>query len=437
MKFVNILSVASLFLFVVVTGEVFFKEEFNDGWMNRWVYSEGKTPYSSWGKFVASPGKFHGDPSISTGLQTSQDARFYGISSGFLKSFTNMGKDLVLQFTVKFEQDIDCGGGYVKVLPKDLDQKGFNGESTYSIMFGPDICGSTKKVHVIFNYNGKNVEWKKELRCETDTLTHLYTLVVHPDLTYEVMIDQVVKESGRLDEDWDFLPAKEIPDPEQSKPEDWVDEKEIADPEDAKPEGWDDEPEMIPDPDAEQPEDWDVEEDGEWEPSRVPNPAYKGEWTPKMIPNPAYKGEWIHPMIPNPAYEEDANLYVRGDMGFVGIDIWQMKSGTIFDNIIVTDSLEEAQEFAAATFNAVKEEEKAQHAAAEEEKRKVREAEQKRLEEEQKAQLEAQAEASEEEVSDDEDEDDEGEDKFELSREERLKNIREMKRKNRDKKDEL
>jgi calreticulin len=340
---------------------------------------------------------------------------------------------------VKFEQDVDCGGGYIKVLPKDLDQNGFNGDAMYNIMFGPDVCGATKKVHAIFNYDGKNIEWNKELRCETDTLTHLYTLVIRPDLTYEVMIDQVVKESGRLDEDWDFLPSMEIPDPEQSKPEDWVDGKEIEDPEDAKPEGWDDEPEMIPDPEAEQTEDWDEDEDGDWEPSHVPNPAYKGAWTPRMIANPAYKGEWIHPMIPNPAYKEDANIYVQENIGFVGIDIWQMKSGTIFDNIIVTDSLDEAKAFAVATFDAVKEEEKAQHLAAEDEKRKVRETEQKRMEEQQKSQLEAEAEAENEEGTDDEEaeDDNEAEDEFEQSREERLKNIREMKRKSRNVKDEL
>jgi calreticulin len=69
------------------------------------------------------------------GLQTSQDARFYGISSKF-DSFSNEGKSLVIQFTVKHEQKIDCGGGYVKVYPADTDQKGLTGDSPYHIMFG-------------------------------------------------------------------------------------------------------------------------------------------------------------------------------------------------------------------------------------------------------------------------------------------------------------
>ncbi len=72
---------------------------------------------------------------IRIGLQTSEDARFYGISAKF-DEFSNEGKTLVIQFTVKHEQKIDCGGGYVKVYPAGTDQKGLTGDSPYHIMFG-------------------------------------------------------------------------------------------------------------------------------------------------------------------------------------------------------------------------------------------------------------------------------------------------------------
>lgn len=63
----------------------------------------------------------------------------------------------------------------------------FGGETPYAIMFGPDICGfSTRKVHVIFTYKGKNHLIKKDIKAETDQLTHVYTLVVKPDNTYKV-----------------------------------------------------------------------------------------------------------------------------------------------------------------------------------------------------------------------------------------------------------
>lgn len=69
------------------------------------------------------------------GIQTSQDAKFYGISAKF-GPISNEGKDLVIQFTVKHEQNIDCGGGYAKLFPKDLDQKDMHGDTPYLIMFG-------------------------------------------------------------------------------------------------------------------------------------------------------------------------------------------------------------------------------------------------------------------------------------------------------------
>jgi len=83
----------------------------------------------------------------------------------------------------------------------------------------------------------------------------------------------------------------------------------------------------------------------------IPNPEYKGEWKAKQIPNPAFKGKWVHPEIPNPDYTEDKEVYVQKSIGYVGIELWQVKAGTLFDNIIVTDSIEEAESFLDATYN--------------------------------------------------------------------------------------
>lgn len=66
------------------------------------------------------------------------------------------------------------------------EMESFGGDTPYSIMFGPDICGfSTRKVHVIFTYKGKNHLIKKDIKAESDQLTHIYTLVVKPDNTYK------------------------------------------------------------------------------------------------------------------------------------------------------------------------------------------------------------------------------------------------------------
>jgi len=288
---------------------------------------------------------------------------------------------LILQYSVKHEQNIDCGGGYIKILPSGIDQKTFNGDTPYNIMFGPDICGtSTRKTHLIFGYKGKNHLIKKDIKCETDQFTHLYTLKLHPDNTYEVEIDGAEVAKGSLAEDWDMLPPKQIPDPKASKPADWVDEKLIPDPEDKKPEGWDDIPKEIPDPQAVKPEDWDDELDGEWERPLVANPDFKGEWHPKMIDNSEYKGEWVHPQIDNPDYYEDNQLYAYESNKYVGFELWQVKAGTIFDNILITDDEAVADKWAEETKETREGEKKVfdkqeeERKAKEEEERKAREA---------------------------------------------------------------
>jgi len=377
-------------LAAVSEAKIYFEERFDAGWESRWVESTTWKPAEQMGKWENTAGKWYGDAN-DKGLQTSVDARHYGLSAVMPEVFTNEGKDLVIQYSVKHEQKIDCGGAYIKLLPK-ADQKSFGGDTPYSIMFGPDICGGTRKTHVIFGYNGKNLDMKKKVAPASDKpqLSHLYTLVVKSDATYEVFIDEVSKASGKLEEGWAFLEAKEIKDPDESKPKDWVDAKKIADPADVKPEGYDDVPEKIPDPDAKKPDDWSDEDDGEWEPPTIKNPEFKGAWKAKMIDNPDYKGEWVHPMIPNPAYKEDPALATRCvDCAMVGFELWQVKTGTLFDDIIVTDSLDEAKAFAKETFFAKKEAEQAMFDQMEEDRKAKEKAEREAKDAEKKAEREA------------------------------------------------
>jgi calreticulin len=377
-----LLTLLSAFV-LLASATTYFKEEFDAKWASRWVQSNFKESEGTRGDFVRTAGKFYGDAEADQGVQTSQDARFYAYTAKFPK-FSNKDKDLVLQYTVKHEQKIDCGGGYLKITPSTVNQQEFNGDSEYNIMFGPDICGSsTKKVHLIFNYKGKNHLLKKNIPAESDEFTHLYTLILHPDNTYEIQIDQKEVSKGSLKEDWDLLEAKEIKDPQAKKPADWVDAKDIPDPEDKKPEGYDDIPAQTPDPDATKPEDWDDELDGEWEAPQIPNPEYKGEWKPKTIPNPAFKGEWVHPVIPNPAYVDDDKLYLYADNGALGFELWQVKAGTIFDNIILTDSVDEAKAHADATWAKTTKDEKT-HKEEQDKKQREKEEEERKKEAEEK-----------------------------------------------------
>merc|ERR1719481_1687847 len=90
----------------------------------------------------------------------------------------------------------------------------------------------------------------------------------------------------------------------------------------------------------------------------IDNPEYKGEWKPKQIDNPDFKGKWIHPEIDNPDYSPDDKLYAYSDIGAIGFDLWQVKSGTIFDNILITDDVDFAKEFGDSTWGKTKDPEK-------------------------------------------------------------------------------
>ncbi|KAL1535334.1 Calreticulin-3 [Salvia divinorum] len=323
--------------------EIFFEERFEDEWKSRWVLSDWKRSEGKAGTFKHTAGKWNSDPD-DRGIQTYKDAKHYAISAK-IPEFSNKNRTLVFQYSIKFEQDIECGGGYIKLLSGYVNQKKFGGDTPYSLMFGPDICGpQTKKLHVILSYQGQNYPIKKDLQCETDKLTHFYTFILRPDATYSVLVDNRERESGSMYEDWDILPPRKIKHVRAKKPTDWDDREYIDDPDGVKPEGYDSIPAEIPDPKARKPADWDEDDDGIWRPKKVPNPAYKGPWKPKKIKNPNYKGKWKIPWIDNPEFEDDPDLYVLKPIKYVGIEVWQVKAGSVFDNILVCDEPQYAKE---------------------------------------------------------------------------------------------
>merc|ERR1712086_234766 len=294
------------------------------------------------------------------GIQTAEDSRFFGIATSF-PSFSNEGKELIIQYTAKYEKDVECGGGYMKIGAKVDDLTTFGDPTPYNIMFGPDKCGYTKRTHLIFNYKDTNVLKKSDLsykQGEDFGISHLYRMVLKPDNTVRVEIDEEKIYEGSIKEDWDVLKPKTIDDPEDKKPSDWAEDSMMDDPEDKKPDDWVTE-KLIVDATAKKPDDWDDEEDGEWEAPMKDNEAYKGDWSVKKISNPAYKGVWEAKKIDNPEYEDDASVYKFDAFGFIGFDLWQVKGGTIFDNVIVCDDKADADAFA-AKWKAVSEIEKAE-----------------------------------------------------------------------------
>jgi calnexin len=223
-------------------------------------------------------------------------------------------------------------------------------------------------------------------------LVHLYTLIVRPDNSVEILIDgNVVKQANLLT---DFKPpvnpTRLIDDPDDKKPEDWVDDEEIDDPDAEKPEEWDDtqpeflkdptrfdpppgwlvnEPKLIHDPDAVKPEEWVDSIHGEWEaplvlnplcenapgcgpyePPLLKNPDYKGRWKPPKIRNPAYKGPFRPRQIQNPNYYEDRHPHNFEPLIGAGFELWMVSRNVAYGNVYIGNDEAAAKKWNKAHF---------------------------------------------------------------------------------------
>ena len=76
-----------------------------------------------------------------------EKAKHYGLTAK-LDEPVDPSSGLVLQYEVKLADGLTCGGAYLKFLTatKDFDPAELTDGTPYTIMFGPDKCGSTNKV---------------------------------------------------------------------------------------------------------------------------------------------------------------------------------------------------------------------------------------------------------------------------------------------------
>ncbi|KAL3878355.1 hypothetical protein ACJMK2_030717 [Sinanodonta woodiana] len=402
-----------------VQGNTYFAEPFDskEDFSRRWVLSEAKKDGADeniakydgkWSVEEPTDNLIQGD----LGLVLKTKAKHHAVSAKLAKPFDFSGKPLIVQYDVRFQNGMDCGGAYIKLLSKKdgVHLDAFHDKTPYTIMFGPDKCGNDHKLHFIFRHkNPKTGEYEEKHAKKpskgidsyfSDKKTHLYTLIVNPDNTFEILVDQQVISQGSLLEDVSppVNPPAEIEDPNDKKPSDWDEKEKIPDkdakkPDDwdesepeeiedtsaTKPEGWlDEEESLIPDPDAEKPVDWDDDMDGEWEAPlienpkcksgpgcgewklpKIKNPKFKGKWIAPMIDNPNYKGVWKPRKIPNPDFFEDLEPYKMTPIDAIGLELWSMSDGIIFDNFLVTDDRHVMSSWTAQTWEIKNDQEKA------------------------------------------------------------------------------
>lgn len=332
------------------------------------------------------------------GLVLKKESAHHAISYKLNQPFNNTDQDLVLQYEVKLQDGLTCGGAYIKLLNDGFNELGeFSDVSPYQVMFGPDVCGSNNKIHLIINRKNPLTDKYEEKHLSTspmsptNRISTLYTLILKKNQHFEIRIDGEVVKAGYLLKPKlfqpEFNPPKLIVDESDFKPLDWVDQQyiidttaqkpkgydmkhlplRVPDPDAVKPDDWDEsEPEYISDPDAVKPENWDdsvtweapkiinpkcyISGCGKWKRPTIPNKDYKGPWIPPRRPNPNYKGEWKPRTIVNPEYYADetpTNLELIGGLGF---ELWSVDKNILFDNIYLGHSIEEAELIGNTTF---------------------------------------------------------------------------------------
>lgn len=83
------------------------------------------------------------------GLVVKSVAKHHGISAVLKEPITFQdNKPFIVQYEVKLQKNLDCGGAYLKLLTYDptFSQADFKDDTPYTIMFGPDKCGADSKV---------------------------------------------------------------------------------------------------------------------------------------------------------------------------------------------------------------------------------------------------------------------------------------------------
>jgi calnexin len=98
-------------------------------------------------------------------------------------------------------------GAYLKLpmVTETLDLAMLNSDTRYTVMFGPDKCGTNNKVHFIIQYqNPVSKVWEEKhfnttVAIMSDKLkTHLYTLHVKSNNDFEIYIDKKEAAKGNL-----------------------------------------------------------------------------------------------------------------------------------------------------------------------------------------------------------------------------------------------
>jgi hypothetical protein len=122
---------------------------------------------------------------VSGGLQTMTNNAYYDLYSNFTP-FSNVGKTLTLQYTLKTTQTITCSQNYLAVH-----------STSNAFLFGPFTCNGASRIDIQFWNNTYAYKMDKTIDPRYILNTAVaYKLVMPPNGSYSVYINNAVVASG-------------------------------------------------------------------------------------------------------------------------------------------------------------------------------------------------------------------------------------------------
>jgi len=318
----------------------------------------------------------------------------HSISTVFPSPIYTPNETIVIQYEARAQFLYVCASMKLKVfVDPRFDPADMNNDTARILEFGPERCyNHNQTVLNMFSGDVKHT-LKDKIPVPVDEIVHLYTLVLRPNNTFEVLIDMKSMYNGSFIESFvpAFIEPELINDPNDIKPNNWVDEMFIIDESAVKPDDWDenepktipdpkkkripfgwlvDEQTMIPDPNAKKPEEWNEGHLGEWkapmiknpkcmraigcgpyQPPEIPNPKYKGKWTKPLINNPRFIGQWKPKQINNPKYLGPQLPFSIPPIIGIGFDIWGAHHDIMITNVLISNNESIIKRWNKADFN--------------------------------------------------------------------------------------
>ena len=360
---------------------ILYYENFSDpNVLDRWLRT---TNFRFTGKWIAQQTYPLQTRRFEKAIVTQSRTASHAISTKFRHPISVPGEPLVIQFEARVQLLFTCASPFMTIFTDaDFDPLDLSNETFRWIEFGPQNCLNKNQTHLdVFTRASDGSHIRHSLKrapwIPVDEIAHLYTLIIRPDGTFEILVDNRSMRNGTFT--GDFAPPifdlPTIDDPNDKKPDDWVDDVLILDPNAVKPADWDDDAPMmipdpkrlnppkgwlleeqphIPDPKAKKPDTWNSDTMGEWQPPLISNPKClyapgcgpytppkirnlkaRGKWRAPYVPNPNYKGEWKPRQIPNPNYNGQVDKFEIPPITGIGFSVWSEYRDIAFTNVLI------------------------------------------------------------------------------------------------------